>query len=109
MMERAKELREALDSTAAADKDLRSWVLNDIEWEEMSKLMEFLKVCYLYCFLSYCFLSIEIHIYYFRSSHMQPSISAKVNIQHLPHQFQSTTGSWIELKTSIKGPLYQVR
>ena len=44
MMERAKELREALDNTAAADKDLRSWILTDFEWEEMSKLMEFLKV-----------------------------------------------------------------
>jgi hypothetical protein len=44
MMERAKELCEALDKTAAADKDLKSWVLTDFEWEEISKLMEFLKV-----------------------------------------------------------------
>ena len=44
MMERAKELHKALDNTAAADKDLRSWVLTDLEWEEIGKLIEFLKV-----------------------------------------------------------------
>ena len=44
MMERAIELREAVDNTAAADKDLRNWALTGLEWEEMSKLMEFLKV-----------------------------------------------------------------
>jgi hypothetical protein len=44
MIERAKELHEALDNTAAADKDLKNWALTDLEWEEISKLIEFLKV-----------------------------------------------------------------
>jgi hypothetical protein len=44
MIERAKELCRALDNTVAADKDLRSWALTDLEWEEISKLIEFLKV-----------------------------------------------------------------
>jgi hypothetical protein len=44
MMERAKELQEPLDSTAAADKDLRSWALSDLEWEQITKFIGFLEV-----------------------------------------------------------------
>jgi len=44
MMERAKELQEPLDNTAAADKDLRSWALSDLEWEQITKFMGFLEV-----------------------------------------------------------------
>jgi len=44
MMERATELQKALDNIAAAEKDLQSWALTDIEWDQISKFMEFLKV-----------------------------------------------------------------
>ena len=44
MIERAEELKEALENTAAAEKDLKGWILTSYEWEEMNKLMEFLKV-----------------------------------------------------------------
>jgi hypothetical protein len=44
MMERAKELQEPLDNTAATDKDLKSWALSELEWKQMDKFLNFLKV-----------------------------------------------------------------
>ena len=44
MLERANELHEIVDVIAAADKDLRSWALTGPEWEEIGRLIKFLKV-----------------------------------------------------------------
>jgi len=44
MIERATELRKALDKTTKEDKDLKSFALTKSEWEQISKLMELLQV-----------------------------------------------------------------
>ena len=44
MMERAVELCKALDLTTDEDKDLKGFALTEAEWEQISKLMEFLQV-----------------------------------------------------------------
>ncbi|EXX56006.1 hypothetical protein RirG_220070 [Rhizophagus irregularis DAOM 197198w] len=44
MLERALEMREALDATASSDKDLRIFELNENEWNTIKEIMSVLKV-----------------------------------------------------------------